>query len=347
MRDDERETERERGGERAVSPDGSGEPSATTDSAGSEPADATGGAASNTDAATDATSDTGGTTDTTSDAEGTDVDDASELAVQVELLAAENERLRREYSRARQSKHTRAALGLGALGVLSLVAGVLFPAAQTVLFALGGTGLFVGVLTYYLTPERFVSATVGDRIYEALASNHASLAAELGLGETRLYVPLGDSPDAVRLFVPQHVDYRIPAAEELRSVLVLPDDERGRGFAVRPTGDALFAEFRSTTVDEVSDVPAVLAAQLADALVESLEIAASAAPDVDPEGGRVSVAIADSAYGPVDRFDHPIASFLGTGMAIGLDVPTEVTVTAGDDRAEAVVTCTWSNENGE
>ena len=328
----------------------SADAASTSADAASVSADAASTSADAASASADAASASADATGTSADTAGTDDEldaDAAELAVQVELLAEENTRLRREYARAHQSKHTRASIGLGALGLLSLGAAALFPAAQTVLLALGGTGLFVSVLTYYLTPERFVSATVGERIYEAAATNHLTLASELGLQETQLYVPLDDRPTEgdVRLFVPQHVDYRVPPSSELQSLLVVPDDERARGIALRPTGGSLFSEFQSTTVDDVSEVPAVLATQLADALVESLEIAGSTTLEVDPDGGRVSVAITDSAYGPVDRFDHPIVSFLGTGLAIGLATPIEVSVSDGDERADAVVTCTWSPGN--
>ncbi|WP_223302225.1 hypothetical protein [Haladaptatus sp. R4] len=93
--------------------------------------------------------------------------DDEELAARVALLAEENERLRREYRRARQAEYRRTALALVGCGALAALAGVLFPDARSTLFALAGTGLFAGVLTYFLTPNRIVPASVGERTYAA------------------------------------------------------------------------------------------------------------------------------------------------------------------------------------
>ncbi|MGA9402004.1 hypothetical protein [Haladaptatus sp.] len=53
--------------------------------------------------------------------------------------------------------------GVADNGALVAVGGLLFPTSRTVLFALVGTGLFGAVLIYFLTPEQFVSAAVGER----------------------------------------------------------------------------------------------------------------------------------------------------------------------------------------
>ena len=90
----------------------------------------------------DALESTGGQQDPESADETT-----ADLAAQVELLAEENRRLRAEYARARQTTYRRTALGLFAVGALAVLGGVAFPHSSDVLFALGGTGLFAGVLT--------------------------------------------------------------------------------------------------------------------------------------------------------------------------------------------------------
>ena len=273
----------------------------------------------------------------------------SDLAAQLEVLTEENQRLREEYARSRRSEYRRTALALAAVGVLAALGGALFPDARTVLFALGGTGVFAGVLTYYLTPEQFIAAGVGEGVYAALADTGTALVTELGLQDARVYVPgvEADSP-SVRLFVPQHGDYELPERIALDSVFVVAADETERGVALHPTGGPLFREFERTLSAELRSDPDALAAQLSDGLVEQFELARSATPEVDAEAGQVTVGITGSAYGSVDRFDHPIASFLGVGCAAGLDRPVTVEQRAVEgDRAEYLVTCSWADTERE
>ncbi|GKZ14738.1 hypothetical protein [Haladaptatus sp. T7] len=275
-------------------------------------------------------------------------DDASvaDLTARLELLAEENERLRDEYRRARQTSYRRTALGMAGIGALAGLGGLLFPSSQTVLFALAGTGLFAGVLTYFLTPEQFVSASVGERTYAAHAATGAELVETLGLSGTSVYLPAGNAADenaGVRLFVPQHREYDLPDGDDATTLFVVTDDERKRGVAVPPTGAGLFHEFEGM-VGGTADRPRELANQLADALVEGFELVESATPDVD-EDGRVTVAITGSRYGEVDRFDHPIASFVAVGLVRGTDRPVTLeSAESDDDRSDYLVTCRFDDE---
>lgn len=258
-----------------------------------------------------------------------------ELAVRVELLEEEAERLREEYARLRRTRHRRTALGLLGVGLVAIGGGLLFPATRTALFALGATGLFAAVLTHYLTPGRFVSAGVSDRVFVALADNEAAVADDLGLSKERVYVPTERAGErTVRLFVPQFSEFALP--EDLEPPLVVTEDERERGLSLRPTGDALFAEFERALTGPPADEPGELAAQLADGVVEQFELATGATTDVGADGAVVVVGITGSTYGRVDRFDHPVASLLGVGLARGLDVPVSVSVEPGE-RADYLV----------
>ncbi|WP_227356319.1 hypothetical protein [Haladaptatus salinisoli] len=270
-----------------------------------------------------------------------------ELAAQVALLTEENQRLRAEYVRARQAQHRRAALGMAALGGLAAVAAVLLPDSRPLLLALAGTGFFAAVLTYYLTPQQFVSAEVGERVYASAAAMGASIVDDLGLQDERVYVPTesdGNETFAnVRLFLPQHADYVVPDGDELISPFVVTNDERGRGASFFPTGAALFREFETTMTNAVPDEPEALAGQLTDAVVEGFELVDSASADVDRGGTTVTVGVRGSAYGSVTRFDHPVASFIATGMAKGLDAPVTVEqLPADDDRFDYLVSCDWT-----
>ena len=270
---------------------------------------------------------------------GNEETDRLELAAQVELLAEENRRLREEYSRARQSQYRRTAAGLGAVGICAVLAAVVFPDGREVLFALAAVGLFGGILTYYLTPERFVAADVGERIYAGMAANETAVVEELGLSGDRIYLSTGDA-ERTRLYVPQQprrVSDALP--DEIEGPILTDPDTRG--LALVPTGATLFEEFERTVTDDLAATPAALATQLADGLVEQFELAGGAEPDVDPTAGRATVAISDSAFGDVDRFDHPIASFLAVGFVAGLDRPIRLEVTPGDERADWLVTCRW------
>lgn len=258
-----------------------------------------------------------------------------ELLDQVDRLTDENRELRDAVLAAKRTQYRRTALGLAALGAAAVAGGALFPAARDVLFALGGIGLFGAVLTYWLSPERFVAADVGRDVYVALAGNERALVDELGLSDRRLYVPVGGG---VRLFVPQREDADVPATGDLDRTLVAPD-ETTRGVALDPSGQPLFDAFEDALTGSLGTTPETLATQLTDALVEQFELVDAATPDVDADDGRLTVSVSGSVYGPVDRLDHPVASLLAVGVATGLDQPVALEVT--DDGDSALVTCTW------
>lgn len=277
------------------------------------------------------------------DAEGTEPTDvdAEELRAQVELLEAENRALREERARRHRTRYRRSAAGLAAVGLAAAVAALVFPGARDVLFALAATGLFGGLLTYYLSPERFIAADVGAAAYEAHADAVAAVADELGLADARVYVPREGETDPARLFLPQHADYAVPDDADLASAFVVTDDPAERGVSLPPTGVPLLRELRRGLSGPLADEPGPLVDQLADGLVEAFELAERATPDV--EAGRVTVAVAGAAFGDVARIDHPVPSLLAVGLAVGLDRPVVVeTAPGGDDRADALVTCRWS-----
>ena len=265
--------------------------------------------------------------------DGRSSDGRLEQSAQLELLAEENRRLRAEYTRARQSQYRRTAIGLAATGVCALLGGLLFPDSREVLVAFGATGLFGAVLTYVLTPEQFVAANVGERVYAASAANGAAIATELGLQDDRIYVP--DDNGDTALYIPLSSDYDLPTTAD--GPFVLEADSRGLRF--EPTGATLFEEVQRTLTGELATTPGPLVTQLCEALTEQFELADSATPDVDAATGRVTVAITNSSFGDVDRFDHPIASLLAVGLATGLGRSIELSVTAGDERSDWLVTC--------
>lgn len=243
----------------------------------------------------------------------------------------------------------RSTVAFGTISIGAVAVGVFFPSVRTVLFALGGTGLFAVLLIYYVNLEQSVSATVSEQVYAAHADTYAELASELELKESYVYVPVDQSGPSdrgpVRLFVPRYADYVLPSDDQLRAVIVEPPEPRSQGLSVQPTGSDLFETFRSTMLNRVSNSPSVLADQLAEGLVDSLEIATRATPHVTTGEKRISITIEGSAFGAVDRFDHPIASFVATGIALQLSQPVELSVAADDGRADYVITCRWALAN--
>lgn len=267
-------------------------------------------------------------------ADASEAADRLDAATRIELLTAENRRLRAQYARVRQSRYRKTAAGLVGLGVLAAVAGLVLPDGREVLFSLAATGLFGGLLTYYLTPSQFVAADIGDRVYTPIAENYARIVAELGLRDDRVYYP-GDGVSPARLFVPAYDEYERPEDDG-----PIVTEGQARGLVLEPTGDRLFEAFEQAVSGGLATEPEPLAAQLADGLVEQFELAGTAEPDVDAAAGRITVAITDSVFGDVDRFDNPIASFLAVGIATGLDRPVRLEVAKTvESRAEWLVTC--------
>ena len=251
-------------------------------------------------------------------------------AARVVQLEQEVARLREQYATVERARHRRLALGFAAIGLVALAGAAVLAPVRTVLVALGGTGLFGAVMTYYLTPEQFLPADVGERITSDLAANQAALVAELDLQDDRVYVPRSGRP-AATLFVPREPDYVVPDADELDRVLVVPDAEAGRGVAFTPAGNALFVAF-----EEISDAPLAgdvdrLLGQLTEGLTEGVELVDRAETTVDVGRDQVTVRLAGSVYGGADRFDHPALSFLAVGLARGLASTVIVTPRPADD----------------
>jgi hypothetical protein len=250
----------------------------------------------------------------------------------IEALEAENERLRRTLEAARRRQYRYTAYGLAITGAIALGGAALFAPIREILLALGFTGLFGAVLTYFLTPERFVSASVGERIYATLAGNEGDIVDDLMLGGEPVLCPTPETDKPVRLFVPQVPDTPKPDGAELSTPFITEDVN---GLALDPTGTALYEELRDSA-GRLPDEPPEIARVAGEALVEQFELVD--AVDVDGDATRVTVAIDGSAYGPLDQFDHPVSSFLATALAAELDAVVIPTVEAGT-RAEWLVTC--------
>lgn len=266
--------------------------------------------------------------------------DRFDIASRIEFLGSENPY--KEYVRARKT-YRRAALVLATVGLAMLAGGVLLPAERTVFVALGAIGVYGAVLTYYVTPERFVAANVAERIYGTTADNWSMLASALDLQSIRIYRP-GKGTQSPRLCVPRHERGRTLNTVQSTNA---PSLEERQDLVLEPIGAALVREIEHTLSGELAQKPAPLAVQLCDGITDQFELASRANPQFDPESDCVTVAISDSAVGPLDRFDHPIPSILATGLATGLERPVKVDVTSADGRADWFVTCQFYTSSAD
>lgn len=278
--------------------------------------------------------------------------DPDEIALreEVESLRAENRRLRDAYAQSKRAEYRRTALALGGIGLLSVAAAILFPIAREVLLVLGAIGLFSAVLANFLTPERLVPETVERSVYESVSDVGDRLRTELGLQDEFVYVPTrGDGPSetGVTLFIPQSTAYDPRDAREASfdSLFVLPERSERRGIALRPTGAKLVQEFERSMPAGATDTVGERLNQLCDALVEQFELVDTADPDVDEEGQRATVAIRGGLTTSATEFDNPVASFVASGLAAGLDQP--VTMESTRDGSRVLITCRWYDETGQ
>jgi len=79
-------------------------------------------------------------------------------------------------------------------------AGGVLPETRTVLLALGGTGLFAALLTWFVTPRALLSrpTSVTPSTRRWPGTKNGSVSSVLGLSDERVYVPTGEESTGVR-----------------------------------------------------------------------------------------------------------------------------------------------------
>lgn len=257
------------------------------------------------------------TTDAATDAQS-DTSDPEELRTQIAVLREENKRLREEYTRSKQTSYRRTAAALSGVGTVAVLGGIVLPDVQEVLFVLGAIGIFGGVLTWYLTPERVLTVGISESIHTALAANGSTIRDELGLQSMEVYVP---TPDGARLFIPQYQDFELP---DMTEGLFHIERDAARGIALVPSGQLLVSEFERTQTAPPGDSLEATISQIGDALVEQFEIVDSVSLSESTGDERVVVSVDGVAFGSVANFDHPAVSVLACGLAHVQDEPITV-----------------------
>jgi hypothetical protein len=270
--------------------------------------------------------------DTRERADETDAEEAAAREVERSLLRTENERLRRELARSTRTTYRRTALALLALGVLTALTAIVFPAIRDVLVIVGAIGVFGGILTWYLTPERVLAVSVIEGTFDAHASALASMQAELGLSDEHVYVPTGDHVGRARLFVPLHASYDIP--DSMDDLFLTTDTETERGISVQPTGAKLARALEQSISGDLSRNR--LSDVVPEALVEQFELADHATGELTDD--TLTIQVETPAIGGLDRPDHPVVSLIAVVTAGTIDEPVRVERT---NPADGTITVRW------
>lgn len=278
-------------------------------------------------------SETTSVSDTESDSPDTDTYTAQ--------LEREITRLREEYAAARRLQYRRTAIGLGFVGLLALAGAVFLQPIRDVLVVLGATGVFAAIVTYYLTPETFLPADVGERVSADLADNIGSLVVELGLTADRIYIPLSDQQRSrVKLFVPRLETYDVPEPTALDDLFVVSEQMHTSGVALTPTGSSLFARFEEARRAPLADDPVRLVEQLATGLTDALEIAGGVETEL-VDDTTLTIRIFENRFGDTTQFDHPAASFIAVGLALSVDTAVSVEYHDTDTPSTLRATYRW------
>lgn len=268
------------------------------------------------------------TTDTLTETSDS-INEEAKLAAEINLLEAENERLRERVAEAHRSRYRETAIALCITGILFGLLGLIMQTMSTVLFALSGIGVFSGILTYFLTPEQFIAADVGQQVYAASAESLKRICADLGLSDRRVYVTtrnaVGETGTTSWLFIPESNKTPVPAPTDFETGFIIEDG--ARGLSVRPTGSGLFTAFERSLTESLGTTPDTLCAQLSNAVIEDFELADKADFDTDSNDGRASVQLTDVVYDDSNQFDQPVVSLFAVGLSAGLNTQVEATVT--------------------
>jgi hypothetical protein len=242
----------------------------------------------------------------------------TELETLIDVLKTENERLRKDYARARAVTYRKTALALTVVGLVAVLGGVAFPDVRAVLFVTGAIGLFGGIMTWYLTPERVVPISVSESVYDGAMTTLTDLKDELGLQPVTVYVPVGDQ---TRGFIPRDRDFEVP--ENLSHVF--PGSTSGsEGMTFTPSGQELTREVDEIRTTQASKTTLGAVEQVADSLVEHFEVVDQITVEKSTVAREVIISVDEPAFGPLSRLDHPVVSALACAAAQSVDSPVVV-----------------------
>lgn len=260
----------------------------------------------------------------------------AELRARIEVLQEENRRLKRAFREARRSRYRKTGAALAGVGLGAGLAAAFIPGAREILIALAGTGIFSGLLVYYLSPEAFLSARTGERIYGAVAANYRDLSSELALESDPVYVP-SRTRDRAILYLPQRGSDSIPEYEELEGERVVATEAGARGLSLHPTGSGLLEDFLEGLRGNLAEDLEGVGEQVADALVEQFEFAQTVEAEAYGETETLTLALKGTAFGDPGDIDHPSVSFAASATASVIGKKVEASVESGGERFDHLV----------
>jgi hypothetical protein len=270
-----------------------------------------------------------------------------------ERLEEENERLRMQWAaNAGRTRHGRIAIGFALLGICVGALAYVFPESRAVLFAIAATGLASGLLIRYLNTEQLVSVRVSEEMIEPLLTNEAAMVDQLGLSSKRVYLP---TEAGVRLVVPKVESYDPDALVAAINdeydrfgtdrPFVFDEPPHQSGLSLRPSAGLLLKSFIVQRDGERPETASKAIASLQEGVTDALKLADSVETEFD-QLGRVTFEIDGTTFSSTGRFDPPVVSFLGAGMAWALSTPIEVDAVSIEG-GTLVVTYQWDAEATE
>ena len=269
--------------------------------------------------------------------------DRDQLQARIQALESENERLR-AVTRSRLTYRTALVL-LVLVAALAVGGTAVYPGARAVLIGIAGIGAFSAVLLGMLVQERFLPASVGQAIYDAMWENEVGIASRLGVAETSRYVPTGGESPEVRLYLSRSLEDPIPATEALTGTTTRIDEHFG--LLLEPTGRGFLDLFERTN-GELPDRVELVTTRLREAVVQQFELADRVEvveTDLAEESAenRFTVQIWGSVLGDATRLDHPIRSFIAVALARTVNRPV-IAEGSTDENGSSTLTFRWSSE---
>ncbi|WP_324759924.1 hypothetical protein [Haloarcula montana] len=197
----------------------------------------------------------------------------------------------------------------------------------SLLLALSGTLLVGGVVNHVLTAGRDLPLTVTASTAAAAGRTVESLLVQRELDDRRVYLP-ATTDRGPRLVVPGGEGDPIAHAEQAF-------DDQTEAVVVTPTAAEMVTGFREHRTDAAATDATHHVDALCDGLTAVYDLAAGASGTVD--GRQATVSVRGCPLGEPRRIDHPVSSFLATGLATALDRPVELTEVRpdGGERAYA------------